>query len=145
MRDLDEVMIKSLEERRKLNREHLKQRLEESNDNNAKLIIKEAETICGNYCDFYSCHDGYVLGATCGLHDYYWLYITSDMKVSYSSCVCNPKPLEEIPSVRYKHFDDMMKETPEIILNIIKESLNKCDDIMMTPIYLGGNKYNLEV
>ena len=145
MRDLEEVMIKSLDERRRLNRKHLNDKFAEEKVNNAKLIRDEAKTLCGKYVDYYGCHCGYLLGATCGSDDYYWLYITSDFKICFSSCVGNPNELEEIPSVEYNALDYVIKNDPQSIIDKVKERFERCDDVMLTPLYINGKEYTLEV
>lgn len=145
MRDLEEVMIKSLDERRRLNREHLNNKLKEDSINNAKLIINEAKTLCGKYVDYYGCNCGYLLGATCGSDDYYWLYINNDLKLCFSSCVGNPNELEEMPNNNYSILDWIIKNDPQTIIDKVKEKFKKCDDVMMTPLYINGKEYILEI
>lgn len=144
MKDLDIVMMKDLENRRKLNREYLKGQLENDKENNAKLIIREAKKLCGNYVDFYGCCGGYLLGATCGFDDYYWLYIDNNLKIRYSSCVGNPSLSDDIPNINYSVLDYLIRNDSESIIEKIKESFSKCDDIMMTPVYINGKEYIIE-
>lgn len=144
MRDLNDIMMKSLEERRRLNREFLNSKLESPNSNNAKLIIEEAKTLCGCYGDYYGCSCGYVLGATCGHDDYYWLYIDKNLKIHYSSCVGNPSPLDKMPGVDYSVLDYVIHNDPESIIDKIRDSFKICDDVMMTPVYINGKEYIIE-
>lgn len=143
MRDLDEVMIKSLYERKKINREHVNNKLSESNTNNAKLIKEEAKDLCGNYVDFFGCRCGYLLGATCGYNDYYWVYINKDLKIGFSSCVCNPTKLDKIPSMDFSVLDYLINNDVESIIEKIKDILKTVDDVFFTPIYINGKEYDI--
>jgi hypothetical protein len=137
-------MIKSLDKKRKLNTDFIKKQLESPESNNAKLIIEKSKELCGKYVDFNSCHYGYLLGVTCGCYDYYWLFIDDKLKIRYSSCVCNPIPLDKIPNIKYNTSDYIIKNNAESIIDKIKDSFNNCDDVMMTPVYINGKEYIIE-
>lgn len=144
MRDLIDFMNKSLEERRKLNRTFVNERLKENQSNNAKLIVEEAKELCGNYVDYFGCQVGYLLGATCGHDDYYWMYIDKNLKICYSSCVSNPTKLNEMPNNDFSVLNYLIETEPESIIEKVKDSFTRCDDVMFTPLYINGKEYKID-
>lgn len=143
MRDLDEVMMKHLEKRRKLNIEHINKCLDSTEENNLKLIKEEAKELCGNYVNFFGLHYGYLIGATCGHDDFYWVYFKKDLTLSFSSCVGNPTKLDEMPNIDFSVLDWLIKNEPQSLVDKIKETLKKYDDVFFTPIYINGKEYNI--
>lgn len=144
MRDLDEVMIKSLDKRRKLNIEQIKHQLKSSDSNNLKLIKEEAKNLCGSYGDFFSHDYGYLLGATCGHDDYYWVYINKDLKIGFSSCVCNPQMIDGLPHRDLNTLDNIIKNDADSIIEKVENVLKYHDDVFFTPIYINGNEYIID-
>lgn len=144
MRDLYEVMIKSLDERKKLNISQINRQLASSESNNLKLIKEEAKDICGNYADFFSCNYGYVLGATCGHDDYYWVYINKDLKIGFSSCVCSPEMVNGLPSNDLSVLDYLIKNDAKSIVDKVKNVISCHDDVFFTPIYINGKEYQID-
>ena len=143
MRDLEEVMIKSLTERKIINREFVNGQLEASTVNNAKLIKEEAKELCGKYVDFFGCFCGYLIGAVCGHDDYYWVYIKKDRTVGFSSCVGNPNALDSMPNIDFSVLDYLIENDPFSLFDIIKERFKTVDDVFFTPIYINGKEYEI--
>ena len=143
MRDLNEVMIKSLEKRKELNRSQINRQLTSSESNNLKLIKEEAKELCGRYADFFNHHYGYLLGATCGHDDYYWVYIDKDLKVGFSSCVCNPDMVEGLPNNDLSVLDYLVRNDAESIIDKVKSVISCHDDVFFTPIYINGKEYKI--
>lgn len=143
MGELNKNIMKTLSERKKFNRKHINDNLSSSEDNNAKLIKNEAKSLCGNYVDFFGNHYGYLLGATCGYYDYYWVYIDKDLKICFSSCVCNPSKLDNIPNINFSVLDYLINNDVESIIERVKERLKTVDDVFFTPLYINGKEYEI--
>ena len=143
MKELNEEMIKRLEKRRKLNIEQINKCLESVESNNLKLIKEEAKDLCGNYVNFFGLHYGYLIGATCGHDDFYWVYIKKDLTIGFSSCVGNPTKLDEMPNNDFSVLDYLIQHEPLSLIERVKEKFKSIDDVFFTPIYINGKKYNI--
>ena len=143
MKELNEDMIKRLERRRKLNIEQINKCLESVDDNNLKLIKEEAKDLCGNYVNFFGCHYGYLIGATCGHDDYYWIHIKKDLTIGFSSCVSNPTKLDEMPNIDFSVLEWLIQNEPQSLVDKVKETLKRYDDVFFTPLYINGKEYEI--
>lgn len=146
MRDLEEVVIKTLEERRNLVKKHIKEALSSPTENNMKLIKEEAKELCGKYADFFGYGDGYLIGATSTNEDYYWCAISKDLRLRFSSCVSNPNSVsEKMPNNDYSVLDYMIHNDVDGLLSRLRDMFKDCEDVFFTPIYINGKEYNLEL
>lgn len=125
----------------KVQKERYKELLEASvqnayanKDSSIHLIKYTVSRYSGTIVDI-SGDYGLLIGATATLEDYYWVYIDSDLKVCYSSCVGGIDEIEEIPA-KFSILSYMMKNQKQDLLDKVMKSINshKDTDLLITPI-----------
>ena len=95
-----------------------------------RIVSKYSGTIVNVSGDY-----GLLVGATSTLEDYYWVYIDSDLKVCYSSCVGAIKDIDEIPA-NCSVLSYMIKHQKQDLMDKVMKSINshKDTDLLITPI-----------
>lgn len=112
-------------------------RAEQNPDDNIHLIRKEAKEDGGKYIKFFDEY-GVLVGASVTIEDYYWVYIDSDRKLCFSSCVGKYEVVEEdeLPpkmSVLVYLMEHDRKSLRELVDNKISEYKF---DKLITDIYI---------
>lgn len=114
-------------------------RREQNSDkkSNYHLIVEEVERDGGKYISFGNSSDdkGFLIGASTTIEDFYWVYMDSDRKIHFSSCVGGYKVMDEIPA-EFSVLDYMRKHDRTSIKKIIDDFISGLKyDKMITNIY----------
>lgn len=102
----------------KLKTELLRYKLDRSFfKSNYHLIMEEIKRDSGKYVSFGGWQSGFLVGAAMDDEDFYWVFLNSERKVNFSSCVGRYEVLEGPNSPDFSVLDYIIKNNPEEIKN----------------------------
>lgn len=117
--------------------------LNSSKDNNIILIKKFVDKNGGNYILTPSNEVAYLVGASSTNEDYYYVVINKNLKVEFITCVAHIEVIDikDLESNDFYILDYIIKNNPEHLVDIVKNTLNETIDVLFSGIYINNVMY----
>lgn len=114
-----------------------KDKLDEDDDNNAKLIYKDILKDGGKFVSFGSRfnNNGLLVCAVSSDEDYYWVYIESNLKIHLSSCVGGYDIIDG-DEVEFNILKYLIENDPESLYQRVLERFKGTSDAIFTPVII---------
>lgn len=117
--------------------------LNSSKDNNIILIKKFVDKNGGKYILTPSNEVAYLVGASSTNEDYYYVVINKNLKVEFITCVAHIEVIDikDLESNDFYILDYIIKNNPEHLVDIVKNTLNETIDVLFSGIYINNVMY----
>lgn len=112
-------------------------------DNNIILIKKFVDKNGGKYILTPSNEVAYLVGASSTNEDYYYVVINKNLKVEFITCVAHIEVIDikDLEPNDFYILDYIIKNNPEHLVDIVKNTLNETIDVLFSGIYINNVMY----